>query len=151
MHRNSLDMFSKACEHGIKAIIFIATQSIEGLRVKIGDVAENTGSPEAYTAKILGLLTRHKIVNSLKGPNGGFEISDQRMKSIRISEIVYAIDGDQMLCGCALGLSSCDEKAPCLIHYQLSQIRDDLRTVLENTTVHELALQLIDGKTILNR
>ena len=57
-------MFSKACEHGIKAIIYIATQSIEGRRVKIGDVAEHSGSPEAFTAKVLGALTKHKIVNS---------------------------------------------------------------------------------------
>ena len=35
-------MFSKACEHGIKAIIYIATQSMDGKRVKIGDVVENS-------------------------------------------------------------------------------------------------------------
>ena len=54
-------MFSKSCEYGIKAIIYIATQSLEDVRVKIGDVAENTGTPEAFTAKILGSLTKHNI------------------------------------------------------------------------------------------
>ena len=67
-------MFSKACEHGIKAIIYIATQSMDGKRVKIGDVVENSGSPEAFTAKVLGSLTKYHIVNSYTGPNGGFFI-----------------------------------------------------------------------------
>ena len=90
-------MFSKACEHGIKAVIYVATQSIDGNRVKIGDVAENTGTPEAYTSKILSLLTKHKIVSSLTGPHGGFEMNPKTMKQIKISEIVFAIDGDDIL------------------------------------------------------
>src|SRR5690554_1292547 len=97
-------MFSKSCEYGIKAILYIATESIEGYRVKIGDIAENSDSPEAFTAKIMGTLARHNIVNSLKGPYGGFEIDIHRMKQIKISEIVYAIDGDSVYNGCALGL-----------------------------------------------
>ena len=51
-------MFSKACEYGIKAIIYIATQSLEGKRVKIVDVVENSGSPAAFTGKVLGSLRR---------------------------------------------------------------------------------------------
>src|SRR5690554_4496736 len=78
-------MFSKSCEYGIKAILYIATQSIEGYRVKIGDIAENSGSPEAFTAKIMGTLARHNIVNSLKGPYGGFEIDIHRMKQIKLN------------------------------------------------------------------
>lgn len=144
-------MFSKACEHGIKAITYIATQSIFGQRVKIGDVAENTGTPEAYTAKILGMLAKVNIVKSAKGPNGGFEINVTRMKNIKISEIIYAIDGHQMITGCSLGLSKCDENEPCLVHHQFSRIKEDLRQVIESTSIHDLAMQLIEGKSILNR
>ena len=87
-------MFSKACEYGIKAIIYIATQSLKGERVKTGDIVENVGSPVAFTAKILGALTKHNIVDSYTGPYGGFEIHTARMKTIKLSEIVFAIDGD---------------------------------------------------------
>lgn len=142
-------MFSKACEYGIKAIIYIATQSLDGNRVKIGNVAENTGTPEAFTAKILGTLTKFGIVKSLKGPYGGFEIDPFSMKQIKLSEIVYAIDGDVIYNGCALGLSECNATKPCPMHDKFVRIRAELKTMLETTTVYDLATKLKSGETIL--
>lgn len=144
-------MFSKACEHGIRAIIYIATQSLEGVRVKIGDVAANAGSPEAYTGKILGALTKYKIVNSITGPNGGFEIDTNKMHHIKISDIVFAIDGDSIYNGCALGLSQCDALEPCPLHESFVEIRDSLKNMLENTSIYDLATKLKSGKAILVR
>lgn len=144
-------MFSKACEYGIKAIVYIATQSLDNNRVKIGDVAENTGTPEAFTAKILGTLTKHDIVHSTKGPYGGFEIDIQRMKQIKISEIVYAIDGDNVYNGCALGLSECNAAKPCPMHDKFIKIRSELKRMLETTTIYDLATKITSGKSILIR
>lgn len=144
-------MFSKACEHGIKALIYIATQSLEGKRVKIGDVAENSGSPEAFTAKILGTLNRHNLVNSLKGPYGGFEININRMKEVKVSDIVYAIDGDSIYNGCALGLSECDDNRPCPMHGKFMKVRTELKSMLDNTSVYDLASKLSSGKATLIR
>lgn len=142
-------MFSKACEHGIKAIIYIATQSLEGNRVKIGDVAQHTGSPEAYTAKILGALTKYNIVHSLKGPYGGFEMVSSRMDQIKISEIVYAIDGDGFFTGCTLGLHECSDTEPCPMHHRFLKVRKEIKRILESTSVYDLATQLKAGKTRL--
>jgi len=144
-------MFSKSCTHGIKAILYIATQSMEGNRVKIGDVAENTGSPEAFTAKILGALAKHNIVTSVKGPYGGFEIEINRIKEIKISEIVFAIDGDSVYNGCALGLDECNALEPCPMHDKFVLVRNELKKMLKTTTVFELATQLKSGKSILLR
>lgn len=144
-------MFSKACEHGIKAIIYIATQSLEGRRVKIGDVVENSGSPEAFTAKVLGALTRHKIVDSFTGPYGGFEIDPKKMKETKLSDIVNAIDGDTVYKGCALGLTECNGAHPCPMHDKFVTVRNELRKILETTSVHDLAIGLKSGKTILMR
>lgn len=144
-------MFSKSCTHGIKAILYIATQSMEGNRVKIGDVAENTGSPVAFTAKILGALAKHNIVTSVKGPYGGFEIDINRIKEIKISEIVFAIDGDSVYNGCALGLDECNALEPCPMHDKFVLVRNELKKMLKTTTVFELATQLKSGKSILLR
>ena len=81
-------MFSKACEYGIRAVLYIASQSMQERRVKIGDIVQNTGSPEAFTGKILGLLSRNKLVDSYTGPNGGFEINRDKLKLITIAQIV---------------------------------------------------------------
>lgn len=144
-------MFSKACEYGIKAIIYIATQSLSGIRVKIGDIAENVGSPEAFTAKILGALVKHDIVESLTGPYGGFQIDGNRMKAIKVSQIVYAIDGDSIYNGCGLGLSECSHLQPCPMHEKFVRVRAQLKVMLETTTIHDLATDLQRGKTVLTR
>jgi len=144
-------MFSKACEYGIKAIIYIATQSLKGERVKTGDIVENVGSPVAFTAKILGALTKHNIVDSYTGPYGGFEIHTARMKTIKLSEIVFAIDGDAIYEGCGLGLSECNDDYPCPMHDKFLSIRNELKNMLETTTIYDLAISTKLGKSVLKR
>jgi len=144
-------MFSKTCEYGIKAIIYIASQSMQGARVKVGDIVLNAGLPEAFTGKILGALTKHGIVESHTGPYGGFEIDKERMKSIRLSEIVFAIDGDSVYNGCGLGLSECSNIQPCPVHDKFAKIRGQLKHMLETTTIYDLATGLNSGKSILMR
>lgn len=144
-------MFSKACEYGIKAMIYIATQSMKGSRVKIGDIAEHVGSPEAFTAKILGALTKQDFVRSYTGPYGGFEIGTERLKEIKVSEIVFAIDGDSIYKGCGLGLNECNSSRPCPMHDRFVKIRDELKIMLETTSIYDLTTGLKSGATILNR
>ena len=65
-------MFSKTCEYAIRALIFIARKSKEGLKVGIKEIAKNTDVPAQFIAKILHELTKQNLVKSLKGPAGGF-------------------------------------------------------------------------------
>ncbi|MEI5986167.1 Rrf2 family transcriptional regulator [Sphingobacterium sp. PU5-4] len=144
-------MFSKACEHGLKAMIYIASKSMEGERVKIGEVAEHTGTPEAFTAKVLSTLSRHELLHSIKGPYGGFEMDQQQMHQVRLADIVSAIDGDKLFEGCALGLTTCNEDKPCPMHNSFVQIRTDLKSMMESTSIYDLATGLISGESILIR
>lgn len=142
-------MFSKACEYGIKSIIYISMKSLEGQRVKIGEVAAHINSPEAFTAKILGLLVRHQIVESHTGPSGGFQINTTTMTQTPLSTIVNIIDGDQLYHGCGLGLTQCNELAPCPLHERFAAIRLQLKNMLESTTLLDLAIGLKEGKSVL--
>lgn len=144
-------MFSKSCEYGIKAIIYVATKSLEGERVKIGEVSRGIKAPEAFTAKILTSLINKKILESKKGPYGGFIIDRNKISEIKVSEIVSAIDGDDIYTGCGLGLDECDSNQPCPMHDKFIKIRGDLREMLETTTIFDLASGLKSGKTLLIR
>lgn len=144
-------MFSKACELGIKAVLYIATQSMEGVRVKTADIVRHSNLPLAYTAKILGSLTNHNIVKSQTGPKGGFYIQVNRMHEIRLSEIVEAIDGDSLFTGCGLGLPACNHLQPCPMHHKFVTIRSEMKNMMNHTTLYELALGLKSGKTVLKR
>ena len=144
-------MFSKACEYGIRASIFIAKNSFEGNRVSPKEISEKINSPKAFTAKILQDLVRNNVIKSVKGAYGGFEIDKNEIAKIKIAKIVNAIDGDAIYKGCGLGLDNCDENHPCPMHDKFILIRDDLRDMLENTNLEELALDLKKGLTFLKK
>ena len=144
-------MFSKACQYGIKASVYIASQSSMGNRVSLKDIAFNIDTPEAFTAKILHQLAKRNILKSLKGPGGGFEIPTGMAEGIKLSHIVSAIDGDSTYIGCALGFDSCDALQPCPMHHKFVDIRNDLRKMLETTSLYELANGLDVGLSFLKR
>lgn len=144
-------MFSKSCEYGIKAVVYILTQSLEGRRIKVGEIAESTDSPTAFTAKILGTLVKHNIVKSQTGPFGGFFIENHRISEIKLCEIVFAIDGDKVYDGCGLGLDNCDAENPCPLHGHFVEIRNKLKLMLETTSVLDLAMKLKNGESVLIR
>lgn len=144
-------MFSKACEYGIRAIIHISHQSQQGRRVSLKEVAKAIDSPVAFTAKILQSLANNQVIISLKGPTGGYEISEKKQTKITLHQIVEAIDGDKIYNGCGLGLKQCNERKPCPIHFKFKVIRDDLKSMLQTTTIAELADGLHEGMAFLRR
>jgi Rrf2 family transcriptional regulator, iron-sulfur cluster assembly transcription factor len=144
-------MFSKACEYGIRAAIFIAGESLQGRRTGLKDISKEIDSPSAFTAKVLQLLVRHSIIESLKGPTGGFEISRKKMDKVKLNDIVSAIDGDSIYTGCGLGLKACSEKHPCPAHNKFKSIREELKIMLEQTSVYELSVGLNNGTGFLKK
>ena len=141
-------MFSKACEYGIRAAVYVTLQSLEGRRVGVNEISEEIDSP---IAKILQQLTRNNIIHSVKGPNGGFEIDPEDMNSAKLSMIVKAIDGDKIYTGCGLGLKECNAQKPCPLHDKFLDIRNNLSTMLTSTSLYELATGLEVGLTYLKR
>ena len=144
-------MFSKACEYGIRATIYIAGQSSRSRRVSLKDIAREIDSPEAFTAKILQLLARNHIIDSIKGPSGGFQIDPDNMDKIKLIHVVTAIDGDAIFNACGLGLKECSASQPCPVHDKFKVIRDELRKMLEGTSLSELSLAQTEGLTFLKR
>lgn len=142
-------MFSKSCEYGIRALIFIAMKSKQEVRVNIKDIAQAIDSPRAFTAKILQQLVKADIVTSVRGPNGGFYMKPRFINSLTLTTIVAAIDGDSVYNGCGLGLSECNDVTPCPLHQKFNKVREHLREMLDATTLEDLASQLEQGTAFL--
>ncbi len=142
-------MFSKSCNYAIKACIFIAKQSLEGKKVGFIDISKEIDSPQAFTAKILQLVVKEGIIDSVKGVNGGFYIPKKRISNTYLSQIVSTIDGDAVFKGCGIGLSHCSEDHPCPVHDKFKDIRNALSNMLETTNLEELALGIKSGETFL--
>jgi len=142
-------MFSKSCEYAIKAAIFIASKSVENRRVGLKEITIAIDSPSAFTAKILQKLSKNSIVNSTKGVYGGFEIPQTKLNAITLIQIVKAVDGNSVFFGCGLGLESCSEHHPCPVHDEFKEIKEKLITMLETTTLKDLASGVISGSSFL--
>lgn len=137
-------MFSKTCEYAIRALIFIAQKSKDGSRVGIKDISAGIDSPEYFIAKILQDLSRKGFVQSAKGPNGGFYMDDANLEQ-SVADIVREIDGDKLFSGCGLGLKECSEDHPCPIHNDFKHIRQEIKTMLEESRI-QLFVENLDLK-----
>lgn len=142
-------MISKACKYGIRATIFVASKAGEGIKLNVREIAREVDAPEAFTAKILQILNRHKVITSLKGPYGGFYVEKQQLDQPVIN-IVAAIDGMGIFKECGLGLRDCSDAHPCPMHHKYKIAREAVRTAFEQTTVGHLAENLNNGSYFLN-
>src|SRR5690554_3303940 len=140
-------MFSRACEYGIRSVLFIAKESQNDKRPNISEIAKAVDSPEPFTAKICQQLARDGIILSKKGPSGGFYLEkDSPLLSI---DIVRSIDGDSIFTGCCFGLSRCSATHPCPMHDQYEAIRSGIKRTSQNTKARDLANKPEEGETYL--
>lgn len=131
-------MFSKACEYALRALIQVARCTAEGHHCSVEHLAEGGGSPVAFTAKVMQKLTHAGLVESVKGRNGGYRMNERLAKRVCLADVVKAIDDDSVYKGCALGLKQCSHTNPCPLHDRFIAVRDDLRRILESTSIQDL-------------
>lgn len=134
-------MFSKSCEYAIRAVIIISKKSKSNLKTNVKEISISAGVPEQYIAKVLQILSKQNIIQSYKGPHGGFFI-DEKHQKIKLIEIVTAIDGESLFTSCGLGLHECSEKNPCPLHNSFKGIRNDIKKMLQKTSLNELSENL---------
>lgn len=143
-------MFSKACEYGIKAMIFIAQSSEKEIRVSPKEITREIKTPVAFTAKIMQTLSREGLLDSTRGATGGFLLATSA-KKITLAQIVSAIDGNKIFTGCGLGLEQCNALKPCPVHEKFAVVRNELSLMLHSTSLLELSEGVTKGLSFLTR
>lgn len=134
-------MFSKTSEYALRALIYITQNAKNGARVNIKDIAKGIGSPAPFIAKILQDLSRKGIVQSAKGVNGGFYMSEENLQ-LSIMDVVKVIDGDKLFTGCGLGLPGCSDNHPCPIHYEFKHIKDSYTKLFSQNKMYMLSEEI---------
>jgi len=127
-------MFSKTCEYAIRAMIYVANNSAEDNKKSVKDIAEGIDSPTHFIAKILQDLSRKGLIQSTKGPNGGFYMTSENLK-VTLADIIISIDGTKMYKECILGLKACSEETPCPIHFEYKAIKKAILKMLEGNSI----------------
>jgi len=116
-------MLSLTCKTAIKAVIFLGSKFESGEKSGIREIAAFIGASEHTVGKMLQTLVKHEVINSSKGPTGGFFITAKQKKQ-PIIHVIEAIDGKEVFNQCGLGLSKCSSTHPCPIHNDYKKVRD---------------------------
>ena len=141
-------MLSNTCKTAIKAVIYLSSKFDTEGNAGIKKIAEFINASEHTVGKILQTLVRQNIINSMKGPTGGFYISKEQQKQPVIN-IVEAIDGKQIFTSCGLGLSKCSSSHPCPIHDDYKEARDIIENLFRQKRVMDLCEPVNNGLAYL--
>ena len=141
-------MLSYTCKTAIKAVIYLASKFESGENAGIKEIAEFINASEHTVGKLLQTLVKQRVINSMKGPAGGFYISKEQRKQ-PIINIVEAIDGKNIFKECGLGLSKCSESHPCPIHNEYKEARNLIEILFNTKKIADLCEPVNSGVAYL--
>jgi Rrf2 family protein len=137
-------MLSNTCKTAIKAVICLASKEETGEKLGVKDISQYINASEHTVSKILQNLVRQKIINSIKGPSGGFYITKEQQLQPIIT-IVDTIDGKDLFKECGLGLSKCSSEHPCPIHDDYKKGREIIQELFMTKTISVLCEPVENG------
>jgi Rrf2 family iron-sulfur cluster assembly transcriptional regulator len=103
----------------------------------IREVADRTGIPKPYLARLINQLSRRGLVVAKRGYRGGIALS-RPPEAIPLVEIVEAVEGKDWLGPCLLGLGACETCRACPTNKEWQRIRREITTLLQTTTLADV-------------
>jgi Rrf2 family protein len=139
---------SDGVEWGVHACVVLAVLPTEAA-LPAARLAEYHGVPSAYLAKHLQALARAGVLQTVKGPRGGYRLA-RAAADITVLDVVEAIDGDEPAFRCTeirrRGPSAVpprEYRFPCGIHRVFSRADDAWRAELSAATIADLVLGVV--------
>ena len=129
-------MISKTGRYGIRAMLALA-QLPAGGQAGVSRIAELVDVPSSYLGKLLQQLVRAGLVNSQRGPGGGFTLA-RSADTISLYDVLEALEPIERWLGCFLGNNVCSEDSPCALHAQWKQVQQSYLRMLRQSTLAEL-------------
>lgn len=97
----------------VTAMMDLAMRGDEG-PVALASISERQKISLSYLEQLFGKLRRHKLVDSVRGPGGGYCIA-KPLELVPVADIIRAVDEqlDATQCG---GRENCQDEHKCLTH-----------------------------------
>lgn len=132
--------FSKSFGYALRGVLYVALVSEENRRVQVDEIAQKLSVPKHFLAKIMNRVVKEGILDSTKGPYGGFSVNEETLSSPLI-RLLRITDGMEQFNTCVLRLRKCNKANPCPLHFLMEQNRDGLLKDFSKTTVADLLKQ----------
>lgn len=141
-------MLSKSCVYALRAIVYVGHNGSENHKIGIKEIGEELDLPVHFLSKILQSLVKHKVLQSTKGPHGGFYINEISGK-IKLLGIIEIIDGLSFFNKCGLGMHECSDTHPCPLHDDFIVFREGLYKIFATKTINDLVKKVEDGNAFI--
>jgi Rrf2 family transcriptional regulator, cysteine metabolism repressor len=108
--------------------------------VQVKDIADRQGVPKDFLSLIMVDLRRGGIVESVRGPRGGYRLT-RPPSQISMGEILQVLEGPIQLLQCMSDASeaTCSQHVGCQMRSVWSQLTDTIVGVLYGTSLEQLA------------
>src|SRR5690348_4465040 len=127
-------MISATAEYALRATVYLASAAPKPATVRA--IAKATRVPAGYLAKVMQDLTAAGVVNSQRGPGGGFSLA-RPASGMTVLEVVNAVDPVQRIRKCPLG-NPAHATNLCPLHRRLDDAMELVERALADSTVAEL-------------
>jgi Rrf2 family protein len=136
----SLVKISEAASLAIHTMALLAREREEHFTNR--EIARRLGASGHHLAKVMQRLVRAGMVESLRGPAGGFRLG-VLPKDVELLQIYEAVEGPitESQAMCPLGRPAC-QKETCVLGTLMCRLQEQAREYLAGTTVEDLSHEL---------
>src|ERR687884_360981 len=119
----------------VTAMMDLAMRDSSG-PVTLAEISSRQRISLSYLEQLFGKLRRHELVDSVRGPGGGYRLSRDTAQ-ITVAEIILAVDEpiDATQCG---GKENCHDEQKCLTHDLWATLNERIFEYLEGVTLRQL-------------
>ena len=119
----------------VTAMVDLAMRQTRG-PVTLAAISERQHISLSYLEQLFGKLRRAKLVSSVRGPGGGYNLA-QPAQGITVADIVTAVDEtlDATQCG---GRENCHEEKRCMTHDLWATLNEKMYDYLSSVTLADL-------------
>ncbi len=123
---------SKKTEYGLLALQYLADRPENVATVR--EIAEFHNVSKTLLAKVLQMLAKKNIVESVQGAQGGYVIADN-IDNITIARILEAIDGPIHITDCYDKESGCERTSDCTLKHRFVPIQKGIMQQLSSMSL----------------
>ena len=130
-------LMTRASEYALLALVVLAKSSVS---MDSDTLSKELNISKSFLSKILQSLTRHQILQSFKGVNGGFELIKDK-NEITILEVMRAVEGKgPAVFDCSPSTDSCpsDKAKSCSLWPFLNKLQGKIDSFLDTVTIADL-------------
>ena len=136
-------MLSKKAKYGLKAMAILAKEYGNG-PLLIGEIAKRERIPSKFLELILLELKKKGFLQSKKGKGGGYYLS-KLPETISVGALIRALDGPLALLPCVSQMAyercaECPDEETCGIRIVFKEVRESTVSILERTTLAQMAM-----------